>query len=407
MRSISRFYSKEIEAISVIASSSLEIPEASADVLNFASGLPDPRAIPVSDLREILIEVIEEYGYKALQYAPTRGLPELIKVLTRFVYKTRGLEASPENILITTGSQQALELVTRLFVNPREIVIVEEPSYILALNVFKLRNADIIGIAVDENGLRVDILEGVLKKLRKEGKRVKLIYTMPLYQNPSGISMSLDRRRHLLELAEEHDFLIVEDDAYALLGFDDLLTQALASEDRFGRVLYLSTLSKILAPGLRVGYLIAHEDVAMKLAAIKQVCDLGTSTLSQAIGAKAIEKNIIDKNIEHIKRLYKIKRDLMIEAIDEFFPKGIWRSSPGGGFYVWVKLNKDIDAEETLKLSSKCGVLFTPGKRFCINQDLCKDTMRLSFSNPSEDSIKMGIQILGDILHSNVKTPCY
>jgi 2-aminoadipate transaminase len=121
-----------------------------------------------------------------------------------------------------------------------------------------------------------------------------------------------------------------------------------------------------LAPGLRVGYLIAHEDVAMKLAAIKQVCDLGTSTLSQAIGAKAIEKNIIDKNIEHIKRLYKIKRDLMIEAIDEFFPKGIWRSSPGGGFYVWVKLNKNIDAEETLKSSSKCGVLFTPGKRFCI-----------------------------------------
>jgi 2-aminoadipate transaminase len=133
----------------------------------------------------------------------------------------------------------------------------------------------------------------------------------------------------------------------------------------------------------------------------------GISTLSQAIGAKAIEKNIIDKNIGHIKRLYKIKRDLMIEAIDEFFPKGIWRSSPGGWFYVWVKLNKDIDADETLKLSSKCDVLFTLGKRFCINQGLCKDTMRLSFSNPSEDSIKMGIQILGDILCSNMKTPCY
>jgi len=376
-------------------------------VINFASGLPDPRAIPVSDLREILIEVIEEYGYKALQYAPARGLPELVKALTRFVHKTRGLKASPENTLITTGSQQALELIARLFVNPGEIVIVEEPSYILALNVFKLRNANIIGIAMDENGLRVDILEDTLKKLCREGKRVKLVYTMPLHQNPSGISMSLDRRRYLLELAEEHDFLIIEDDAYALLSFDYSSTPALASEDRFGRVLYLSTLSKILAPGLRVGYLIAHEDVVAKLATVKQICDLGTPTLSQAIGAKAIEKSVIDKNVERIKRLYKIKRDLMIEAIDEFFPKHIWRSSPDGGFYVWVKLNKDIDTEEVLKLSSKCGVLFTPGKRFCVNQDLCRDAMRLSFSNPSENSIKIGIQILGDILRSNVKTLCY
>jgi len=396
-------YSKDVEVISAIASSSLEIPDSNTNVINFASGLPDSRAIPVDDVKEILRSVMEEYGYRALQYAPSRGVPELINNITSFVYRVRGLKASPENVLVTAGSQQALELITRLFVNPGDVVVVEEPSYILALHVFKLRNAKVVSVAIDENGLRVDVLEDALKKLRREGERVKMLYTMPLFQNPSGVSMSFDRRKYLLELAEEYDILVVEDDAYALLGFDGTLVPALASEDRFGRVLYMSTFSKVLSPGLRVGYVVAHEEVVSKLSVVKQVVDLGSSTLSQAIVAKAIEKNVVEKNIDYIRELYRVKRDIMVEAIDEMFPEGVWRSSPAGGFYVWVKLNRNVDTESVLEMSSRHGVLFTPGNRFCVNQELCRDAMRLSFSNPPETSIRVGIQILGDILQRKVK----
>jgi 2-aminoadipate transaminase len=350
-----------------------------------------------------LKHIIEEYGYKALQYASSRGVPELINNIVAFMYRMRGLKTLPENVLITAGSQQALDLITRLFVNPGEVVIVEEPSYILALHVLRLRGAKVVGVAIDRHGLRIDLLETTIKKLRREGEKIKLVYTMPLFQNPTGVSMSFERRKYLLELSEEHDLLIVEDDAYAFLGFDDSMISALASEDQFGRVIYVSTFSKILSPGLRVGYLIAQEDVITKLSVVKQVIDLGSSTLSQLIAAKAIEKNVIERNIAYIRKLYRVKKDLMVEALDEMLPKGIWRSDPGGGFYVWVKLNRNIDTEDILNLSNKRGVLFTPGKRFCVNQVPCKDAMRLSFSNPPENSIRVGIQILGDILRCKVR----
>uniref|UniRef100_A0A7J2U3A8 PLP-dependent aminotransferase family protein n=1 Tax=Ignisphaera aggregans TaxID=334771 RepID=A0A7J2U3A8_9CREN len=403
LKNLAKLYSKDVEAVLAIASSSLEIPEANADVINFASGLPDPRAIPVNDIEKILKHIIEEYGYKALQYTSSRGVPELINNIVAFMYRMRGLKTLPENILITAGSQQALDLITRLFVNPGEVVIVEEPSYILALHVLRLRGAKVVGVAIDRHGLRIDLLETTIKKLRREGEKIKLVYTMPLFQNPTGVSMSFERRKYLLELSEEHDLLIVEDDAYAFLGFDDSMIPALASEDQFGRVIYVSTFSKILSPGLRVGYLIAQEDVITKLSVVKQVIDLGSSTLSQLIAAKAIEKNVIEKNIAYIRKLYRVKKDLMVEALDEMLPKGIWRSDPGGGFYVWVKLNRNIDTEDILNLSNKRGVLFTPGKRFCVNQVPCKDAMRLSFSNPPENSIRVGIQILGDILRCKVR----
>lgn len=360
--------------------------------------MPDPRTIPVKDIEAITIEIFKRYGYNSLQYAPSTGFASLIDEISRFVYRTRGLKTNPDNVIVVSGSQQGLDLISRIFIDPGDIVVVEEPSYVLALNAFRLRRVRFVAIPVDDKGMKVEMLEDVIKRYSREGKRIKLVYTMPIAQNPTGTTMCEERRKYLLELAERYNLVIVEDDAYGLLTFEEA-PKPIASIDKSGSVVYLSSFSKVLAPGLRMGYIIVSDDeTAKRMHIMKQFMDLGTSTLSQLIVEAALKKGVVDKAIEYAKSLYRLKRDIMIELIDEEFSDEVSRSSPKGGFYTWLKLNRDVDTEKILELSRKRGVIFTPGKRFCINEDKCLDAMRLSYSNPSEDDIRIGIHILADVL---------
>ncbi len=359
--------------------------------------MPDPRTIPKNEIKEIIAEAFEIYGYQVLQYSPSSGLSKLVKEVINFVYRTRGLRANLNNVIIVSGSQQGLELVSRIFIDPGDIVVVEEPTYLLALNVFKLRKARIVSVPVDDEGMDVNVLEDIVKDLKKDGKKPKIVYTMPVAQNPTGVTMSINRRKHLLELAEKYNFIIVEDDAYGLLSFD-CEQPPIASLMGLNNVVYISSFSKVLAPGLRVGYVIANENIINKMYVLKQFMDLGTSVLGQAIAQIALEKGVVDKNAEYAKRLYRLKKNLMIELIDSMFFSESWRSNPKGGFYIWVKLNKNIDTRKLLEQSKRNGVIFTPGANLCVNTYRCLDAMRLSYSNPSEDEIRIGIYRLSSLI---------
>ncbi|MEM1742373.1 MAG: PLP-dependent aminotransferase family protein [Nitrososphaerota archaeon] len=355
-------------------------------VISFAEGLPDPSTFPVEELKNIVFEVLENYGFEALQYMPTKGVSMYMRELLDYLYRTRGIRASQDNILITTGSQQAIDIIARAFVDEEDIVVVEEPTYIAALNAFRARKPRFIGVPIDDYGMKVDELEDKLKMLKSEGEKVKVLYTVPTAQNPAGVTLSIDRRKYLLELAEEYDFLLIEDDAYGLMIFDENIpTTPIYNLDKNGRVIYIGSLSKILAPGLRLGHVIAPKEVIDSLEPMKQIADLHTSSFNQYIAALALKKKIIEKNINKTKTLYKQKRNTMIETIENNFPRTTWYTKPIGGMFIWVKLNQEIDTELLLTKAYSKGVLYVPGKGF-INQ------------------IKQGIEILAKVIKEELNT---
>ncbi|MEM3980447.1 MAG: PLP-dependent aminotransferase family protein, partial [Ignisphaera sp.] len=338
------------------------------------------------------------------QYMPTKGVSMYMRELLDYLYRTRGIRASQDNILITTGSQQAIDIIARAFVDEEDIVVVEEPTYIAALNAFRARKPRFIGVPIDDYGMKVDELEDKLKMLKSEGEQVKVLYTVPTAQNPAGVTLSIDRRKYLLELAEEYDFLLIEDDAYGLMIFDENIpTTPIYNLDKNGRVIYIGSLSKILAPGLRLGHVIAPKEVIDSLEPMKQIADLHTSSFNQYIAALALKKKIIEKNINKTKTLYKRKRNTMIETIENNFPRTTWYTKPIGGMFIWVKLNQEIDTELLLTKAYSKGVLYVPGKGFYHNEN-GKDTMRLNFTYPTINQIKQGIEILAKVIKEELNT---
>jgi len=371
------------------------------NIISFAGGLPDPSTFPIEDLKRIAAEVLESFGLDALQYMPSRGVSTYIRELTSFLYRARGLNISEEQVLVTTGSQQAIDIVSMMYIDEGDYVTVEEPTYIAALNVFRARNPRFVGVPVDDKGMVVDILEDKLRKLRSEGKNVKLLYTVPTAQNPSGVTMSIDRRKYLLELANEFDFLVVEDDAYGLMVFEGEPPPPLYALDRSGRVIYVGSLSKVLTPGLRLGHIVAPKDVIDSLEPLKQLADLHTPSFNQYVAALALRNRIIEKNMERVKSLYRAKRDAMISAVEEHFIKTSWFTRPIGGMFVWVKLNTSIDTEALLPKAFNRGVIYLPGKGF-YHDESGLDTMRLNFTYPSIEQIHRGIEILGNMIREAI-----
>lgn len=249
--------------------------------------------------------------------------------------------------------------------------------------------------------VRVDILEDKLRKLRSEGKMIKLVYTVPTAQNPSGVTLSIDRRRYLIELAEEFDFIIVEDDAYGLMAYDGAPPPPIYTLDLFRRTIYIGSLSKVLIPGLRLGHIVAPKEVIDSLEPFKQLADLHTPTFNQCIGALALREKLVEKNMEKIKAIYSAKRNAMLEAIDEHFIRDAWWTKPIGGMFVWVKLNKPIDTEKMLTKAMSRGVIYLPGKGFYHNEN-GYDTMRLNFTYPTIEQIKIGIERLANVIREEV-----
>lgn len=293
--------------------------------------MPDPSTFPVEDIIKIVVYVLEAYPHRALQYGPTEGVAELRQEIAKFSESYYGIKAGPENIIVTVGSQEALELVGRVFIEPGDVVITENPTYLAALQAWRVYRPRLVGIPMDERGMIVEILEEKVKKLKAEGSRIKFIYTIPTAQNPTGITMTQDRRKYLLEVAEKYDLIIVEDDPYSYFLFENIQVLPIKTLDKSERVIYLSTASKIFAPGLRLGWVIANGDVIKWFNLAKQSLNLNTSNFVQYIFLEGLRRGIVLKNLPHVRELYKRKRDAMLAAMETYMPPGVEWTRPSGG----------------------------------------------------------------------------
>jgi 2-aminoadipate transaminase len=364
------------------------------NVISFGGGMPDPSSFPVKEIMEITRDVVSTKADKALQYGATGGVAELKEELIKFMGKVGIKVDGPESVIITVGSQEALDIIGRLFINPGDYVITESPTYLAALQAFRIYGPRIIGIPMDEEGLKVDILEETLKKISDDGK-VKFVYVIPTGQNPTGITMSRERRKALLEVASKYDVLIIEDDPYGYIYFGDgEPPDRLKAMDSEGRVIYLSTFSKIAAPGLRLGWVAASREVIRWFELAKQSIDLHTSTLNQYIAAELLKRGVIERNIPRIKEIYRTKRDLMLQALGEYMPDSVSWTKPSAGMFIWLTVPENIDTGEMLNVAiRKYGVAYVPGKSFYPNEERRND-MRLNFTYPTPQQIFEGIRRL-------------
>ncbi|MEM3768265.1 MAG: PLP-dependent aminotransferase family protein, partial [Metallosphaera sp.] len=371
------------------------------EVISFAGGLPDPSTFPVEDIKKIIDEVLDTKSSSALQYTATAGVSELRKQLVSFTALRGVTNINENNIFVSVGSQEALFIIFNILVDQGDHVFVEKPTYLTALNVLRVRKPEFHGVPVTEKGPNLHEMESQLKKLKSEGKRVKLMYVIPTAQNPAGTTMYLEERKYLMELASAYDFLIVEDDAYGFLVFDGDSPPSLKALDTEGRVIYLGTFSKILSPGLRLGWVVADEEIIRELELFKQNVDLHTPSLNQFVAAEAIKRGVIQTNLPKTRDLYRRKRDIMIDAINNYFPDAVKRTKPVGGMFVFAWLPEKIDTTKMLQEAMENGVAYVPGSSFFYDYS-GRNTMRINYSFPSKSQIERGIEILGNLIKSKL-----
>lgn len=366
----------------------------SPDIISFAGGLPAPELFPVKQIAQATAKVLNECGQVALQYGSSQGIPELRKIIAERV-KLEGIDTSPDHIMVATGSQQTLDLTGKIFIDPGDTVIVESPTYLCAVDVFKSYGANFVGIDMDDDGMRMDHLEQALS----EHPETKLIYTIPNFQNPTGRTMSLDRRKKLSVLADKYDVMVLEDNPYGAVRFAGENVPSVKSLDSTGHVIYMGTFSKILAPGMRLGWIVADESLINKYKMMKQSADLHTDSLSQYIVAKYCELFDIDEHIKLISNLYQKREQLMMAAIQKYFPKNAKCSYPEGGMFIWVEIPEIKDTQALFDLAIKQRVAFVPGEPF-YSEHPKPGTFRLNYSNMSEDKIEEGIKRLGKVIQT-------
>jgi 2-aminoadipate transaminase len=372
------------------------------DIISFAGGLPSPESFPVRELKRIVCELFDSNDAAlALQYGLTEGDIHLRELLVER-YRKQGLEIGIENLIITTASQQALDLLPKIFVNPGDRIICGLPSYLGGISAFSYYGARLEGICLDENGMSSSQLEEKLKKLKAFGERPKFIYTIPDFQNPAGITMSEKRRLEIIELAIKYDVLLVEDSPYRELRFggeDQRMLYALANS---GQVISIGTFSKILAPGFRIGWIIADKAIIEKFVIAKQTADLCTSPFVQKIAARYMETGVFDSHISMITRLYREKRDIMLASLEKYMPPGVSWTSPDGGLFLFLTLPEYIDTEKLFMEAVKEKVAFVPGNVFFC--DGCgRNTMRLNFSFPSKEMNAEGVRRLAKAIEKNLR----
>lgn len=367
------------------------------DVISFAGGFPSPKCFPKELIAQVLKELVLEEGPSVLQYGPTEGNNMLRLWLARKMER-EGISASEDNILITNGSQQGLDLLGKVLLNPNDLVVVEEPGYVGGLGAISNYQGNILPIPIDEEGLCTPLLEKKLKQLRLEQKKVKLVYVVPNFQNPTGVTMSLSRRQHLLRLASNYNFIIIEDNPYGELRYEGEAIPSLKSMDKEGRVIYLGSFSKIFTPGIRVGWITAESRLIEKLIAAKQATDLCSNTLGQRLALYFSEKGLIEEGLQGLISYYRGKRDLMLASMEEYFPAGINWTRPAGGFFIWVTFPTSMNARSLLlKSLEKIKVAFVDGAGF-FTGGYGQNTARFSFSEASPEEIREGIARLGGLL---------
>jgi 2-aminoadipate transaminase len=380
---------------------------AGRDIISFAPGYPAPETFAWDDFRAIAAELLASKEGGILQYGPTRGYRPLLDAISGIQQK-RGIQTAIEDLLITTGSQQGLDLVARVLIDPGDVILVELPTYVGAITAFRNVQASMVGIPQEKDGIDLGALDATFLRLAGDGRKVKFLYVVPNFQNPTGLLIGLEKRRRLLEWAERRNVLIVEDDPYRDLFFEDSASEQevrpIKADDRDGRVVYLSSFSKTLAPGYRVAWLAAAPSLAAKFEMAKQAEDLLTGSLDQRIVFEACRRGVLDRQVPMLRRHYANKRDVMQQALKrELGDLASW-PKPSGGFFLWLTLPEQVDAERMLPRAIEEGVIYVSGEAFYVNGE-GTNTLRLSFSAPTPDRIETGVNRLARALKGELAAP--
>ncbi len=371
------------------------------EIISLAGGLPDTSTFPPELMASLMATVADEACARALQYGPTEGSEE-VKACIAEVMAAEGMRVDPEDLLVTTGGQQVIDLVCRALLDPGDVVIAEGPTYPGAVPSFGAFEADVVQVAMDADGMRIDAMEAELARLDAEGRRPKFIYTIPSFQNPGGVTMSLERRRRLVEIAREREILVLEDNPYGLLRYEGEPQPTLRSLDGGDYVIYLGTFSKILSPGLRLGWASAPRPVLEKLNLGKQGADLCSSSLGQAFVTAYFATRDWRAYLADLVELYRRRRDTMLEALAEHFPREAMWTRPAGGLFIWATLPDYIDTTDLLARALREHVAFVPGRAAYLDGRGGSE-MRLNFSGVGEDDIREGIRRIGRVVREQVE----
>jgi 2-aminoadipate transaminase len=377
------------------------------DIISFGGGMPAPDVFPYEEFREACDRVLREQGSLALQYGPTEGYKPLREMIVRHTSRY-GIDVTPDNVLITSGSQQALDLLGKILINPGDRILVESPTYLGALQAWSAYGAEYVTVPMDDDGMVTDALEEALRS------GPKFIYVLPNFQNPTGMTLALERRYKLIELADRYGVPIVEDDPYGQLRYEgDHLPSVVVLDSHYrdtsdrcyrGNVIYLSTFSKTLSPGIRLAWVVAPPEVIRKLVQAKQGADLHTATFNQVVAYEVARGGFLDKHIKLIRKVYGQRRDVMLGAMDAYFPPGVEWTHPHGGLFLWGTLPEDLSAAEVLKEAIEQKVAFVPGAPFFPTGG-GHNTMRINFSNATPEKIQEGIARLGRVLYDKLGQP--
>lgn len=368
----------------------------SRDIISFAPGYPAPDTFPWADFAEIARELLTGADGSVLQYGPTRGYKALVESIVE-IMRSRDVDTTVHNLLITTGSQQGLDLVARVLLDPGDVVLVELPTYTGAITAFRNVQASMVGVPQEDDGVDLEALDAIHQRLVGEGRRVRALYLVPNFQNPTGLLIGLEKRRRLLQWAERRNVLLVEDDPYRELYFEDSATELdvrpIRADDEHGRVIYLSSFSKTLAPGYRVAWIDAAAPLVAKFELAKQAEDLCTGALDQRIIHEAIRRGVLDRQLPLLRRHYQAKRDVMVDALRKEFRDEVSWPAPRGGFFLWATLPEQIDADNMIARAVEHGVIYVAGSAFFVD-GRGRNIIRLAFSAPSHDKIREGVSRL-------------
>ena len=370
------------------------------DIISLSGGMPDVSLLPHAAIRKATRAAVDDQRAIALQYGSTDGRRETKQVFCDLM-RDIGVRCKPEQMMLTSGAQQALDLIGKTFLDPDDIVIVEGPTYLTALQAFAAYEPQIVAVPFDDQGMRMDLLEAELEKIGKGNPRLKFCYTIPNFQNPGGVTMTPERRKRLIELSHEYDFLVVEDDPYGRLRYEGGHQIPLKALD--DQVIYLGTISKVFAPGLRTGWIAAPTSVISKINLVKQGTDLCGSSFDQVVVEHYFTDTPWQRTLQKFVKTYGIRRDAMLAALEEYFPPEASWTHPEGGFFVWVTLPEYVDTGSMLAEALDAGVTYVPGDSFYPDGDQGKNCMRINFSYETPENITEAIRRLANVLEDRLE----
>ena len=370
------------------------------DIISLSGGMPDVSLLPQSAIRKAVRAAVDDQRAVALQYGATDGRVETKQVFCELM-RDIGVRCKPENILLTSGAQEAIDLLAKAFIDPGDIILAEGPTYLTALQAFSAYEADVRCVDFDDDGMRMDLLESELRRIGKDNPRLKLCYVIPNFQNPGGVTMIPERRKRLLELSREYGFMVIEDDPYGRLRYEGGHQIPLKALD--DDVIYLGTISKVFAPGLRTGWIVAPKSVLSKVNLVKQGTDLCGSSFDQVVVEHYFTDTPWQRTLQKFVKTYRVRRDAMLAALEEYFPPEASWTHPEGGFFVWVTLPEYVDTGSMLGAALEAGVTYVPGDSFFPDGKRGKNCMRINFSYETPENIEEAIRRLAGVIEERLE----